>query len=241
MTEGIKKFINEEELKLKVLVSHSDRMCLLGSIINLKLELRKIGNNDVNIYLDLKSFIKENVHAIDEREFEYDDINKSFISNIIKHLPIRQRLRILKYLKKEITSHGYTDTLNWCINEIRNIEYLISFEDRDYFKWITYKIAASPLNIVFFILVIILFCSAVLLPAPTDKMATFSMVYDTYCNSYIGNHLLNVICIILGSAKDGKVVPISPVGVIGIVVGKIILIIIVVNFLIKELERRMDL
>jgi len=241
MEEQLLSIIANEESKLLNHVSHSDRMCILGSIINIKKELILRDIKNVDIYIDLKKYIKENIHAIDENKFEYDDVRKGFIKEILIGFPDRQKLRIYKYMKKELVAHGFTDSLNWCINEIRGLEHIIAYEDGNYFKWATYKIASSLTSIIVFLLFVTLLCTLILMPAPIEAFSAYNMEYDNYCDNKIINHFLNVICVLFGSANKGKITPTTPLGVISLLVGKIVLIVIVINFIIKEVERRLDL
>lgn len=112
--------------------------------------------------------------------------------------------------------------------------------NRNYLKWIIYKVSNSIQAIILTIICSYLLVSVVLLPAPNTNMAIYNVIYDKYTENYYINHFLNTLSIMFKFGKDFKIIPLCPLAVIYIIIIKITILIIFVNYILKELIRRID-
>lgn len=140
----IEELLQDNISKLTKETDSYSRMHIYSSIIELKKILNDKQNKNLDIYTDLKNYISCRIDSTINGEFGYDSINNSFIANNISTMDYSRKLCIFKFIKREYARNGISENLNWCIDNIKNVESEQFLSNRNYLKWIIYKVTAVP-------------------------------------------------------------------------------------------------
>lgn len=173
-------------------------------------------------YVDIKEFIKFYVQSVDEKNYNYDNINSQKIKNCIELLGVSERIKIYLYLKKVLTKYNSEDlwddfeddyyhsknedlTRNdfWFLNPVKVMRFL-------FFK------SFYSIPFLIFLITLVLFLEYfILLPNPYKIWPSlFSVEYESVTENFYLNHLFNLLLGFFEIETDFKIVPVSFLGVV---------------------------
>ena len=244
MTEDLLKLEKEEREALKNLNSHHDIMERINNIIQLKIRINNTSDKPIDLYLDLKHFIKAYILSTEEGKYGYDEINLTRILDYTNYLNDEECLSILKYLMRLLYLHGFDEEYKTVekAHKKKEIRYLVKYKllnnpFRLFFLLSTYNTTV----ILSIILLTVIIGWGILLPAPSWSTPLFETNLSRFSGNNLFNVLLNLVSEILHMNKDFKIIPLNTFGSLILIFSKLFIILFVVNILIKELNNKLNI
>lgn len=224
----------------------SEKVNYLNTIIRIKKEIYSNKNYDTHVYLDIKDWINYYLESIEENSYGYDSFNKDVIENIFNLVDYECRIILYNYLIRHLKIKFHSDSIiSWCEDRIKNLELKLILQDCSITNFMKLILKLSSYNIYALIItLIILFAliNLVLLPEEYTGMNFFVIKYENYLNEqFVLNHIINV-SNYLFDLSNGKfeITCISIYGVIILIFIKIIFYFIILNFIIKEIIKKVN-
>lgn len=240
-------FNQEIDEKVKALSSLNDgdrnKFFLLNDIIQLK----NLSGNSALIattYSDIKEYFSLYIKYLDKEKFNYDRVNLPKLFELIENLPPEQRIELLRYLKDSLKKSEISFSDKDLIREIRinEIKYLSkNISPKNIFPLI---LKCTSFNLVTLLIGLFLFIvieCIILLPSPFENIGLFKIEYDTISQVFVINHFLNIIGGAIELTDNFKITPLNEFGFVLLFVGKLFFIVIVLNYIIKEIKNKVDL
>ena len=249
-TMDYSKWIEEQENRFKRLRIPNQRLFCINDIIQLKIH-SKDERIKSTLYGDIKKFINYYVHSTINKNYGYDLLNKDIITRNISYLKAEEAANIITYLKEELKDIGMHNLIDWC-DDLQNkfeIKHLYNkIKSSNIFSFMYWKCLLSLLvnisayNIVtllLFLVFIIFMLYMIFLPAPYKFMEIFRINYEPISRDFFINHFLNILSYLLSIDTNFSITPLNPFGMLILVVGKITYLVVLVNFVIKEITKRL--
>lgn len=212
---------------------------LYFSIIQIKkdnFDLNQFGNS---IYIDSKMFIHFYINSIFERDIGYDVIDLKKIKkciNICENKDEQYQLSLNSY--RLLKTKGFEEESRK-IKKIVNAKKTKLLNEQHYYlgKYVKILLHLSTYNLcsillVSFILFLISFI--VLLPAPYKSWEIYSVTYQSFSDSFLINHFINLLSKIFAINNSFKIETYSIIGILSIVSIKVLYIIFIANYLYKK-------
>jgi hypothetical protein len=235
--EQLESFLKEEREKLESCKDEKCKMTILNNIIQIESEIKNELYQD-NLYKDIKKYIISYISAVNDESYDYDSISmdKLFVHNNL--LSNEKKISILLITERVLLDKCFINEANMCRDHIRRLRYYCSLRKKNFkiteviLSLLSYC-ASSAKNTLITVSIFIILAYFVTLPAPFEFMETISFTSQKICNNYYANHLANTFCLMLDIGET-KAIPVSPIGLFGIILFKTTWLIFVVNFLISE-------
>ncbi|MFN8229484.1 MAG: hypothetical protein U0V03_01045 [Bacteroidia bacterium] len=251
MTNAEKEYINSliqiETTKLKELENNKsstfdDKLACLNNII----ELKKLINysKDDSIYLDLKYFFKIYIKTVEEKDNNYDKISLNKIAIKLHGMELNQKISLLNIFRRELLINHYTENITECDKLIQRTKLLIyckelSFENKlksikNIIRIVAIWSSDSLRNLAVCFIIFFLSSSLFFLEAPNQGFHTINYETETFCTSPSINFFLNLLTLFFDLEHGMKIEAVNAFGVLQIILGKIIYLGILINFLVKK-------
>ncbi len=225
----VEDIIKEEYKKLSHSKSESEKSNILYNIVKLKV---KISQSD-GLYKDIKQFVDSYIETIKLADYGYDNYNYSKIEQLIDPLPSNQQISILQYItsvtSRELPEHDRT----WFITRKHKSEIKQILESKNYLQYpktVFLYLGQSITRLLLGLTLLFVITCFILLPAPIDSLAIFDITYENYSQYSLINHIMNVLTLFADIENDLKVEPLSLIGLIVIIIGKLLFISFIINF-----------
>jgi len=218
----------------------------LGIIFNL-IELRHKSAEALHkrdLFLDIKKMIFYYVGAVDESYYGYYELNEEnsrYILEKIGYLNIEQQINVVELLQRKLKLAGFADEAEDFDKHISSLKLkalLKKLSFRNLLKCISLFSTKNVFTLIMAIVIVYVFYSIILLPAPFKWMEFFKIDYVSYASNFILNHFLNTIFSFSQIDSDFSLTPKNFAGVILLIFIKVTILILLFNFLITELKRK---
>lgn len=236
------EIIDEEYKKLKEAETYSAKLNLINTVILLKQNLSNSSN--CSLYADIRKFLEFNVYAHEESHREYYLIKENRIDEKLALVSDSERDSLLEFFIRELKKSGFEDISQFYYQKFKLARIKARFKKKTLINFLIGTLQLSAFNLLAIslsILVLFIILYIVLLPCPNPDFILFRIDFNDLHNNFFINHLLNILVFIFGLNEDVKVTPISSGGVLLGVIGKIVFYVIVINFLITELLKRIKI
>lgn len=246
MIDTQKLLDNLEEQRAKYAKSRNiaEKLAAINLIIQIEVKLDN-PHREFELYKDIKQWIILYLQNISEKSSGYDEINFCKLGKIIKCLTTCDQVKILKFTRRLLSKdHVDEETINKLDNLLAKTEIVSLNSEKFFFKRITKKIilySSKDLTSLFVTCILLLICiNIILLPAPYQFLEIYSIEYISYCENFYLNHFLNITAYMLDINEDDFVISTQCIiGVVLKIIGKILFYLIILNFLIKEVTKRL--
>lgn len=235
--------IKEEEEKIKSYSSSYEKLNIYNNII----QLRGISPDEgirKPLYSDIKNYLRHSILAIEEPLQGYYEIKQKKIETIISLVSIDEQLSLLNFLVRELKRNGYEEKFDWLSllikkRKIKQIWKRPSF--RNFFLLLKELSTYNIFSILISILIIFTLYSILLLPAPSENWVCFNSKFNHYSDNKIVNHFINTLTSFCSIDNDFKSNPINIRGVLIEISFKLIVIVLILNYLLEELKSKIKL
>lgn len=242
----IKECLFTEEANYARATSEKAKLNHLYSIIMFKSQLQEY--DSIYLYKDIKQYINHAVSCIDSEMYGYDKLNRDALVKLIIRLDKKQKLEISSYMLRRIKQAGIADEEVWALAMFKKNEMIYLLTDgwndnnRVYntLKLILCTTSYNLLALLVWFVIAYFILFILLLPAWLDCFQFFEIQYHDYFEGQLANHSANILSLLLGMQNDLKVSPINVFGFALIAIGKIFIIVVVVNYAMKQLEKRLN-
>jgi len=241
MEDDIKKFIEEEE---KAILHSEDANDIVNKLYNL---IFVKNEKQHSIYTDIKTFIKHYAKLVETNKYGYDALCYDKVFSIVDLLPYNERISLLNFLIYTITREYPEFEIETIQSKIKKVKIEKVCNEKKLYKkilqtpnavliWSSLRVSTLLATLLLFVMVVYI----VLLPAPTLFRPLFEITYVSYSDNFYFNHLLYVLS--LFTSVDGSgVKALNPLGLIGLMIGRIIFILLVVNFIYKKITDKISI
>lgn len=236
MTEDEKKQYIEQQYNLLRAYQYKDNYQILYNLIQAKVEFL-LHNYKRSLYLDVKKFVEAYIKAAETQDYGYDEILLDKIKYVVKYLEPQQSVSILHTARRLMYMRGYdVDDL---LYEIRSIETNIAWKGNLKQKiysiclWMSVRWWALSLSYLVYLIIL----NVILLPAPYKWMELFILEYKQYDDSFLWNHVINILALITGNNDlSPQIIPTGMIGMIVYIIGVILFYLIIGNFVLRKLQ-----
>ncbi|MEQ8423341.1 MAG: hypothetical protein RIA63_01435 [Cyclobacteriaceae bacterium] len=195
------------------------------------------------IYLDIKFFVDTYVESLKSQAFGYDtfDLNRIFV--LYQLVSIREAVALNNHLYRVIKTQGYEKELGVAK---RKAEELLLREYREkplilYFaRYIIFLSSKGIWSLLLTIGIIFIVYGLILLPAPSGWIELFEIQYDSYSNIFLVNHVINLVAGTLDLGVSFEIRSINIGGIILLIIGKLLSILLIGNYLVEQLYKRIS-
>lgn len=228
------KYKDEEKLELK--------LEYLNVIIEVNLYDKHRDNiKNEQLYYYVKAWIELYINIkIKNMKYGYDIINMESIHNQINEFyEAEKKQRLYKYTKSLLVNHFHNSKdINECQEKIKELEIEILTDSHniiDLFKLILLCSSKNFINLFLSIFICVTIISLMLIP---DEK-TIIIKYVSYCDNTYLNHFINITSYLFNLSNNGFEIYINSIGsLIAVIMAKLIFIVIVFNYIIIELYRK---
>lgn len=207
----------------------------------------KNAENIIDIYLDVKHFLKNYIISIDEKNYNYDTLDPQKILSVVNFLSIEQQVGILGFLKKLFIRYQCEDEWKQFEPEFYRAKvHLLKTQwfwinPLNLFKLLYFKLSYSRVSLFLTLLAFVILDIIVLLPNRWNIWASmFQVEYESISPSFWQNHIINVLFDLFEFDTDFAVLPLSLISAIMLIVGKLIKILVIVQYIIDKIIKRID-
>lgn len=242
MNTDINEFLLEMKIKYKDEENLNLKLEYLNTIIEINLydkDRDKIKNEQLYYYV--KSWIELYINnKIRNMKYGYDIINLDSIHDRINEFyEAEKKQRLYKYTKSLLVNHFHNSKdINECEERIKEIEIEILTDSTniiDFFRIILLVSSKNFINL--FITIFICVTILTLMLKPDGK--TIIIKYVNYCDNTFLNHFINISSYLFNLSNNGFEIYINSIGsLIVVIVVKLLFIVIVFNYMIVELYKK---
>lgn len=232
--------IDNEYSKLQVNENPYVKAQVLYNIIQIKAQDAgsSVRNYNQTLYLDIKHFLRFYLDSVDGLAYGYDAIDTAKIFALYKHLRAQESMALNSYAIRLLKSSGFDREASQCKRQINQLKFLKAQQEQEltmFLAFLLYKASASFKSIMVSGLVLLVVFTLLLLPAPQWMPAIFTIQYDDYNTNFLINHVLNLLAGSVGIGEHFKISALNAWGLIMMVIGKIIIVVLIGNFILQEL------
>jgi hypothetical protein len=236
----IEIIIKNEENKLEKNTSSKVSANIIYNLIYIK---------DKNIryddkYKDIKSFFNYYIDSKKDANFGYDNLNYIKINNLIKLLSPIERTAIIDYFTSKLTKEFPEVNREWFVAKKHENEVSLIFSSKQYLKYpkaIFLFLGKDMLRVFLVLFFFFILISTLLLPAFSESFVIFKIKYENYSDVFIINHILNMLSLFSDLDNSLKISPLNWFGLLTLILGKILFILLVVNFFYIRITDKMSL
>jgi len=242
MNNELIEIVRREYERLKTSTNPNEGVNILNNLIVIKHNNPQIILENT-IYVCIKMLINKYVELVKINDFGYDLFCFSKLFKVISFLNYKEQLSILNYLFSILDKEFPQIEKECLIHFIKIVKINKIINEKEYKNFPQALLLYSSLDIISLLISLFLFILLViiiLLPAHFESMELFKIKYESYSDSFIINHVLNVLTL-FGNIKNGLVVTASnTLGVILQLSGKTIFILLIVNFIYKKISDKIS-
>jgi hypothetical protein len=221
----------------------------INSICEIKKACPELKNFKRSIYQDIKFYLISYVKSAENKKFGYDELRLELAFELIKSFSPKERISLAKYFQKILKQHYLEDELKKCSLFVNQCEFHHSKvqlkERKEIFSNILILLSSgityNNITIGLILLIIPIAKILILLPAPFKSWIFYKVEYDNISSVFFINHILNCIGDFFGITKNFKIQYLNWFSFLTAIFGKVFLILVIINFLIKELIRRLSI
>lgn len=231
----IKELISREEKRLLDTRTPNELANILYNLIHLQ---NKVNNAREN-YKNTKLFIDYYLEYIKSADFGYDSFNYVKINNLLKFMKPEEQIAILQYSVSVVCRELPEHDREWFIIRKHKAEIEEIVKKRKFLlfpKAFLLYCGQSTKRLVITLILFIFFVNVLLLPTPYASLALFAIKYESYSTNFIFNHFLNVISLFSDLENNFKISPLNWFSLLLIIAGKIMFVILLVNFIYIKLS-----
>lgn len=240
MNQEIIRFkILEQSESIKNITSPSIGTNWLYNLILLKRSI----NDKTEIYKLSKSFIIHYIALIKESDFGYDTFNYDKIEKILGCIDYKSQISLLQFIISNMTKELPEYDKEWFVLKKNRIQIKDILQDFKLSKTLELTSLFAGLNIYTLIVtlsLVFLITSIILLPSPNSFFEIFEIKYDTYSTCFILNHFLNILTLFADFDNEFKITPLNWFATIIMVAGKVMFIILIVNFVFTKITDKIS-
>jgi hypothetical protein len=255
LTEEILSIIETEQKKQRANKKFAEKLNCVNNIIQLKLQLNT-PDTQRSIYKNIKEYLKFYIKALDEKGYEYDQLNWTKVIDLLSNVNKKWKLRLLAYFERILKIGGHSDDLNRCKCEYTKTKIGVLYdeisEEQNIFKRIficiinllKITIHATSINVFSICTSIIIFVAVfyvALLPAPVPWMSIFNINYITHTGNFMLDHLINTLACLFDIEIGFTIHPKNVIAIVIEIIAKVIFIVVLLNYFIKQIMHRMSL
>lgn len=223
-------------------LNHYDIVGRFNTIIQIKTNYN-LGQN-ISIYRDLKLMTKHYLHSLENRDYNYDQINLDFVKKNLIHLKDQQRLHYLEYLLELFNKHDIKKDYNYYEKQLFNVKLKLcfdSFELKKIFTIIHVIINYNVWTLLGVILFLITTLSCLFLPSASWSIQLFHVTTENISNGNFINTISNVVLWLIGFNEDFKVVPVNFFGVLVLLFYKVIFIGLLIDIGFEQIKKKIGI
>lgn len=234
--EDFKRIIDKEYVKINK--SSNDLCQIYANLIQIKIHAG-LQSYRYPIYVDMKKWIDSCFKNTEFLDYGYDTIPVNKFIQFIEKFPLNQRLELYRFLQKRCNEFGLQDT-----------KLGVAYSNAKFEKLINKK---NPIHLILFILgnniacllgaciAIILILFILMHPANCSDRVIFKICCANYCGAFEINLALNLLALLAGVPTENPILtPVSTWGVVLYSLGKLIMIILIVNTLFQKIQTYID-
>ena len=232
MENYIKNLIETEERSIQ---QSNDCNDIVNRIYNL-IFIKHIEN--MGVYVDIKTFIRYYTRLVETNKYGYDSLCFDKAFKVIDLLPYNERISLLNFLISIITREYPEFEIETIQTRIKEIKIEKIFLEKRWGEIPNAILVWSSLRVCTLLIVLTLFvviAYLVLLPAPVFISPLFEIKYVNYSSCFHLNHLLNILSLFMDIDSGCEVKALNPIGLIELMIGKIVFILLIVNFVYKKI------
>jgi hypothetical protein len=234
--------IKNETINYNKANTFHEKMERINNIIQLKIIIISDSNlSDLDLFIDVKRFLKDYTLSIEEGKHGYDKINFNSIYSYINHFKEEEQLSLIKYFMRILYLNGFEKEHIIVEDFKKNLEIKYYLKNRPYLHLIkifylltTYSLWSISITII----IIILIVSILILPSPNWITPIFNIKTAQLCSNNYFNNLFNFVGSILKVNNSFELEPRNILGITVLILGKLFIIIFVINILIKEFTNK---
>ncbi len=168
--------------------------------------------------------------------------SKDIIKNILTDISDDKKLSLYYYLLRQLKINYFSnDEIIWCESEIKKIELAKLFCSNNFIKMFFILTSYNVYTLIISLLCIIFIINILFLPEEILGITLFKITYEHYYDNFILNHILNVNNYLLNFSNGSfKVVANTIIGFFTLVVIKIIFYIVIINYIVKQILRKVN-
>lgn len=237
------ELIDQEYNKYLSAQNSSSKLNHLSTIIHLKSKCSSPSLQS-DLYVDVKNFFELYVTTMSERGFEYDVVLQDKIEDKLINLGIKERISVLNFLMRLLKLNHLEDEVKWCqqlLSKQNIIYYILEFNFKNFFLLCFSLSSYNIISLVVSACFILILYAIVLLPFNTQEYVMYEVSYDNYHSNFYINHLLNISSSFFELQDEFKVKPKGVFALVVLMVFKISITAIFLNYLIKEIIKRASL
>jgi hypothetical protein len=240
--------MNQEVIRSKI-VEYSESIKNISSpsigtnwLYNLILLKRSI-NDETEIYKLSKTFIINYISLLKESDYGYDTFNYEKIEKILCCIDYKAQISLLQFIISNMTKELPEYDKEWFVLKKNRIQIKDILQDFKLNKTLKLTALFAGLNIyTLFIALSLVFLTTyiILLPSPFSFLEIFEIKYDKYSSCFIVNHFLNILTLFADFDNEFKITPLNWFGTIMMVFGKVMFIILIVNFVFTKITNKIS-
>lgn len=208
----------------------------------------RINNNyyEFEAYRDLKICLSLYAEVYDLLGYHHLEISPKKLSKIIKKFSSDEKRDLIYFFVKKLTDHGNIEKeeqfsnllveqeIICCWTNLKKRKSIISNACLLIFKLSSYNIY----SLIFSLLLLSSLFSLVFLPAPWSWMEILSVKKINISNNYCLNHIANTLLYFFDIGDHMKVSPLTFFGVLILIILKVLIVMVIGNFLFKKIIRK---
>lgn len=221
----------------------SGKSNILNNIIQYKLSEPSFINHRQNFSVDIKDYLNSLIYQAEQASVGYDLIKVNNIDDLLKSIDSDQRIVYVDYFIRQLQKSSFNSEIR-DFQKLRTkiiIETIISRKRIYKVKSIVSLFVYIPLynwvSLFATIFLIGILIAIILFPAPYKfmQLLNFEITYQHISQSYVVNHILNILGSFVGISTEFKLVPRDSLTMVIYIYAKIICYLYIVSFLLNKL------
>ncbi|MCT4581759.1 MAG: hypothetical protein N4A35_10105 [Flavobacteriales bacterium] len=229
------EIINEENENIKNSNSFTSKLNHINTIIELK---RKLDSNSSSLFSDVRRYLIYYIEAHEEKDLNYYKIQSIKVDEKLNLLNKKEQIAILKFFIRKLKNNGFEVEVDVYSNKLKWLNIVSGFSSnkiKGIFKSLLLCTSYNLITIVSSLILILIVYVLLLLPASNEGNVLYEVQYINFSDNFYINHVLNLLEYVFSLNDDIKISPIDWRGVILGIFGRVFLITIVINYLLKEI------
>lgn len=188
-----------------------------------------------DLYGDVKKLVVYYIKAIDEKKYEYDFVNQTYLLDILNIFKEKEKIALYDFLIRKLKLNGLDDEVPFFICEKRKNEIVLLYQKlpKTVFKLFSKVLTYNILSICSTILLSYLAFFVILLPS-SNSIILFKINYNNINSNFWINHFCNCLLAIFGLNSENFIEPLNTMGVFVLVIGKLLFILLILNICIDK-------
>ncbi|MES2656336.1 MAG: hypothetical protein V4620_12150 [Bacteroidota bacterium] len=242
MSIDIENILIQYEERYLNSTNDDDKFNYLNLIINVKRD------NNINCYKEFKKYIDLYLMTLKGNIFKYDSFDFDQIKKKLSFFSDEEQNDLYNYLKIKLIQDNNESDLKKVKNEINIIQLRLIkkakfwfFRPKSVFKFLLIISSFNILSIVLSMILMFILEITILLPTNNINHQFFKISYIDYSDFYIWNHILNILSYTFEIDSEIKIVPVNFLGLFIMIFIKIIKWSVILNYLVKNLQSKIEI